>query len=230
MRSWLASLCVLALVGASVPGRADEPALRHEEGAQLRARSELLEVELARERRRARVWFWGWFTVYGATVGVSTALAATSHSRHEKDIQGVNAVTAGLGLIALLTPPLPRLAAPPRPRSDGELDVHAKLAEQLARLERAADQEVLLRSALAHVGNVAVGVGAGLYLGLRGNDVWREALPAGVASMAVGLAQILTTPRVATRLRDQLAREHGVGRLRISPWVGPRAVGLRAVF
>jgi hypothetical protein len=219
MRLSSAIVCVAALLVYPVRSYAEEPrgCMPSRVGSEDLAR---LDRGLEQQRRSARVWFWSWLTLYASAAGVSAALAATSRTSADADLQSVNAVSAGIGLLGLLLPPLPRLAGPP-PRIPGA-SPEAELAGRLARLERAAEQETFLRSWLAHAGNVAVGAGAGLYLGLRGGDPWAVALPTGLLSITVGLAQILTTPRAATHLRNQYAR--GPRGIAVSPL--PRGIGL----
>ena len=76
-------------------------------------------------------------------------------------------------------------------------------------LEEGASQERSLRSGTAQIGNLAVALAQGMYLGLRytDGDGAKAAAANALGSWIVGEAEILTAPQALTRLQNQLLAE-----------------------
>jgi hypothetical protein len=223
MRTWVVLVYVIFALTAQ-HARAEPSAT---EASALTAQ---IDAGLVVQRRRSRAWLWSWLTLYAGACVSSTVMAVAAHERVDRDLQVVSAVSAGIGIVGLVTPPLPRSGLLQKPIDGESAEPGADLATRRDALKRVAEQEAFLRGVWAHVGNVVVGAGSGLYLGLRGADVLTIALPTAAVSMAVGLIQIVTTPRYGAALQRKFVAEPARARLRIVPLVAPTSLGMRVAF
>ena len=156
-----------------------------------------IETELDREAGHERLWWSGWTLAYGGlTVGQSVA-AGLVGDRDTRADMGVGAVTSLLGVVGMLTSPLPAvdeaarlLRAMPEETADersGRDQAASALREQAASAERAG------RSWLAHALNFAVAAGSSLVL-WKGFDRGASSAANFATSLAIGELQIWTQP------------------------------------
>jgi hypothetical protein len=177
--------------------------------AQVDALLHQVEPALRKSQRGARLWFAGWLSVNAALAAASAGLATLPGLEPEwRDSNWWSAASAGVALLAMLAPPLTTItvqrkldAAGKRPRE--------RLVRALALLEEGAEQERSLRSGTAQVGNIAVALAQGMYLGLRytDGDGAKAAAANALGSWLVGEAEILTAPRALTRLQARLVEQ-----------------------
>lgn len=205
----LALLLCFAQVRLAHADAAVEQCLAGLTDGQTQALLRRIEPPLRASQRGARLWFAGWLSVNAALAGASAGLATLPGLEPVwRDSNWWSAASAGLALVAMLAPPLTTIslqrhldAAGRRPRE--------RLARALTLLEEGATQERSLRSGTAQVGNLAVALAQGMYLGLRytDGDGAKAAAANALGSWIVGEAEILTAPQALTRLQNQLLAE-----------------------
>ena len=167
------------------------------------ARLAFIRARMAHDAWRARQWSLGYGTSYAlitAASGVAAPLARDRTLVPDLLVGGASAIV-GFGLIAVS--PLKvifdheeleaRLAA-----AGPGGDRCAVLAAAETMLVQDAKNEAFGRGWLIHSGNLLVGVGAMLVLGL-GYDRWGSGIANGVASVAIGELMILTQPHGLVR-------------------------------
>jgi hypothetical protein len=150
-----------------------------------------VESVLARDRGASRLWYFGWtgFFVVATSANITLAFAASDPGMRAD--ARVQAVTSALGLISTAALPPPSLFYSPCEDAS-----EACAARQRARLESTADGERLGTSWLAHVGGIAVNIGAGAYSWFH-DDRRATAVLGAVVGIAVGELQIWTRPTIA---------------------------------
>lgn len=167
------------------------------------ARLAFIRARLQHDAWRARQWSLAFGTGYAVITGASAVAAPLVRDRAlvpDLYVGGASAIV-GFGLIAVS--PLrvifdrEELEAQVAAAGPGG-DRCALLASAEAMLIASAKNERFGRSWLIHSGNVLVGVGAMLVLGL-GYDRWESGIANGVASVAVGELMILTQPHGLVR-------------------------------
>ena len=167
------------------------------------ARLTFIRARMRHDAWRARQWSFAFGTSYAVLAGASGVVVPLMKDRAAVPdvlVGGASSIV-GFGLIAVA--PLKvifdheeleaRIAA-----AGPEGDRCALLASAEAMLIADAKNERFGRSWLIHSGNVLVGVGAMLILGL-GYDRWESGIINGVASVAVGEVMILTQPHGLVR-------------------------------
>ena len=200
----LALAAAAALCAAGLPARAradacpaiagGDPALAAHD---VEARLAFIRARLKHDAWRSRQWSLAFGTGYAALTAASVVAAPLLRDRASVPdlyVGGFSSIV-GFGLIAV---------APLRVIFDHEAleasiaaDPHADRCAVLARAEAMliadAKNEKFGRSWLIHSGNVLIGVGALLVLGL-GYDRWGSGIANGLGSVAVGELMILTQP------------------------------------
>lgn len=161
------------------------------------ARLAFIRARLAHDARKAMHWALGFGTTYAVFTGATLVAAPLVRDRASVPDWYVN---AGAGIIGFGL-----LAVSPLRVIDDQLDLEATIAADptadrcklLALAEsyliRDANNEAFGRGWLIHSGNILVGVGALLVLGL-GYDRWGSGIGNGLGSIAVGELMILTQP------------------------------------
>jgi hypothetical protein len=166
------------------------------------ARLAFIRARLAHDARKAVHWTLGFGTSYAVFTG--GVLAVTPFVRDRASVPDLY-VNAGAGIIGFGL-----LAVSPLRVVDDQIALEATIAagttpdtcQRLALAEsyliRDAQNEAFGRGWLIHSGNVLVGVGALLVLGL-GYDRWGSGIGNGLGSIAVGELMILTQPHGLVR-------------------------------
>lgn len=183
----------LAAPCPTIAGGSDALALQDSE-----ARLAFIRARMQHDAWRARQWSFAFGTSYAVLAGASGVAAPLLKDRASvPDIYvGGFSSLIGFGLIAVspLKVVFDREALEARIEEAGPGgDRCALLATAEAMLIADAKNERFGRSWLIHSGNVLVGVGALLVLGL-GYDRWGSGIANGIASIAVGEVMILTQP------------------------------------
>jgi hypothetical protein len=200
-----------------------------------------VEPALRMSQRESRLWFSGWLAFDVVTAAVSGGLAAMPGLEPEwRDANLWSAASAALGMVLLLAPPLSALRAEHKLGSAKHTPPRERLLRALRLIEAGAEEERFLRSGTAQVGNAALALTQGLYLGLRydDRDGAKAAAADAIGSWLVGEAQIVTSPRTLSRLHDALLREHAAcvrepaepERLAFDLRVGPLGASARLRF
>ncbi len=200
----------VALVAALLPGLASATPCPTIAGgsetlasADSEARLAFIRARMKHDAWRARQWSIGFGTSYALITGASAVAPPLMRDRAAVPdiyVGGASAIV-GFGLIAVS--PLKVIfdyeALDARITAAGPGgDRCALLATAEAMLIADAKNERFGRSWLIHSGNVLVGVGAMLVLGL-GYDRWGSGIANGIASVAVGELMILTQPHGLVR-------------------------------
>jgi hypothetical protein len=147
-----------------------------------------IQDRLAASAHDLRVWRWGWGLGGAGATAIQLGLVPIVDDRDARIDLAVGAGSTLAMLVPVLFPP----EIDDRPAVG---DCAARLADASARLQAAVDSTEAARSPLIHVGNVAFNVGIALLLGL-GWGHWTSGLVSGAVGIAVGEAEILTTPLV----------------------------------
>jgi hypothetical protein len=200
-----------------------------------------VEPELRASQRPTRLWFGTWVTFNAVVAAVSAGLATLPGLEPEwRDSNLLSAGAAGLALVLIVSPPPPNLRVEHKLGSAKHVAPRERLLRALRMIEAGAAQERFLRSGTAQVGNAAIALAQGMYLGLRydDGDGAKAAAANSLSSWLVGEAQILTSPRALTRLQDALVRERAAcvrpppepERLAFQLLVAPQGLGARIRF
>ena len=166
------------------------------------ARLTFIRARMRHDAWRARQWSFAFGTSYAVLTGASGVVVPLMKDRAAVPdvLVGGGSAIVGFGLIAVA--PLKVIfdheALEARIAASTGGDRCALLASAEAMLIADAKNERFGRSWLIHSGNVLVGVGAMLILGL-GYDRWESGIINGVASVAVGEVMILTQPHGLVR-------------------------------
>ena len=185
-----------AAAGCPLPEAAD-PALANVAPAR---RLEFIDARLTSAERKARIWTYGWGGGIAAA-GVGTLVAVPFVAPENRVDWYTGAVSAGVGVAALVIVPPVVLDVAPALRSriasaPHGVDVCPLLRGAEADLARVARDEERQGRWYVHLGNVLFNVGLGLFLGL-GFHHWEAGAINAAVGIAVGEALILTRPTAA---------------------------------
>ena len=160
------------------------------------ARLSFIRARLAHDARKARHWSLGFGTSYALLTAGSLVAAPLLRDRASVPDLYVNAGAGIIGFGLIAVSPLRVLddqVALEATIAAGTTDRCQLLALAESYLMRDAKNEAFGRSWLIHSGNLLVGVGALLVLGL-GYDRWGSGIGNGLGSIAVGELMIFTQP------------------------------------
>ena len=160
------------------------------------ARLSFIRARLAHDARKARHWSLGFGTSYALLTAGSLVAAPLLRDRAGAPDLYVNAGAGIIGFGLIAVSPLRVLddqVALEATIAAGTTDRCQLLALAESYLMRDAKNEAFGRSWLIHSGNLLVGVGALLVLGL-GYDRWGSGIGNGLGSIAVGELMIFTQP------------------------------------
>jgi hypothetical protein len=166
------------------------------------ARLAFIRARLAHDARRARHWALGFGTTYAVFTGGMLVGAPLIRDRASVPDFYVNAGAGIIGFGLLAVSPLrvidDQVALEATIAANTTTDRCQLLALAEGYLIRDAKNEAFGRGWLIHTGNVLVGVGALLVLGL-GYERWGSGIGNGLGSIAVGELMILTQPHGLVR-------------------------------
>lgn len=149
---------------------------------------------LDRDASQARLWFWGFTSIYSVSAVAQTTLALALDDPGLRIDAAVGAVSSWLGVAGMFITPVPRVwRAAEEARRTGDLD---------GAIARAAEAETAARAWYNHVGVAVVAVTAGLVLWIGYDRPLSAALAFG-SDVLGGELSILTIPTRATRWRDR---------------------------
>lgn len=198
-------------VASTSVARADCPAIDGASEALLEvpdeARLSFIRAELAADASAATAWEWGWGGSFAGLTVAQLVLVPILHTRDTRIDLYNGAASTFIGLLPLVLLPLRSMGDHRRLEEEitnrtEDVSTCTLLASAERYLLRDAEGEAFGTSALAHIVNVALGVGAAVVLGF-GYDHWTSAILRGTVGVAVGEALILTQPRGAVRALDR---------------------------
>ncbi|MEO8180518.1 MAG: hypothetical protein ABI895_16910 [Deltaproteobacteria bacterium] len=168
-----------------------------------------IQERLEWSERSARLWYFGWASLYAAGFTARVALALCSDSEGIRIDSQVSAVTLGAGLIGTLVLMPPAVFAAGRMRGEPARTPEERRQKVLlgqGLLEASAASERQGKSFLPHLVGALVNVSAGLYLWL-GRDRPLSAVAQSLGGIAVSELKIGTQPTTATEAMDPSRRE-----------------------
>jgi hypothetical protein len=139
------------------------------------------------EIKGLRIWSLSWGSIYGATAVGSAVAAANVHGSGTQIDLTIGAIGAGIGALSFFVLPL-RLIHPLTKLRDNWNDPN-----RCRILHKVAEEEVLGKSWLGHVGNVAVNAAILLTLGL-GFHRWQTGFISAGVGLAVGELTLWSQP------------------------------------
>jgi hypothetical protein len=185
-----------------------------------------LQAILDRSEGPARLWYFGWASLYAAGLTARVALSLFSEREGVRTDSQVSAITLGAGLIGtlVLLPPAAfaggRMRAAPA-RTPEERRQKVLLGEGLLKASAASERQG--KSFVPHLVGAVINVSAGLYLWLD-RDRPLSAVAQGLGGIAVTELKIYTQPTTATEAIGPPRRE--LGTLTASVMVTPFPVGV----
>jgi len=210
--AWMVPLALLALARSA---RA-EPPIATADDADVSARLAWIEGVLERDEPRARLWRSGWLGAYGAVTLAEGALLANAQTSSDRINAAINAGKAGIAFTFVLVSPSTGSTASTILRALPEgtpAERRAKLARAEALLSASAKEERDGRGWFPQIGGALLNVG-GAWLSWATTHGSSGAGWFGLLSgVAVGEAQILTTPSGAMRAWEAYARRGSAARL-----------------
>lgn len=203
------SLGLLAMAAQPPRAQAQDPysCLDELDEAELNARLASVDRHLQTQKLRARLWWYGWQSFFGAVLGYQVADSVRAErGTARRWISIIGATGASLAMIQMWIMPLPAAYAPQRYRrmpAHTRAEREAKLAYGLDAMETSASRERGARGAAAHVVSLAWSATWATTLGIEFDAPARTTLLV-VGGLAVTQARIWSAPQAAISARDEL--------------------------